>query len=181
MANTTPTENKEIVRRFFDQVVNGRNVSALKDFLSPDAVARSREKTFEDIVQDVRSSAPDPQTSERLLPKAAAARGGRPELDAWVDATTHILEAFPDLRVRIELMVAEGNTVVVRWTARPTQRGEFLGTPATGREVPMTVVDIITIENGKITAITSHPDSAGVLYALGHIPDTPITRALAHT
>ncbi|MBV9452339.1 MAG: ester cyclase [Streptosporangiaceae bacterium] len=181
MANTTPAENKEIVRRFFDQVVNERNVSALQDFLSPDAVARSGEKTFDDIVQEVRSAAPDPGTGERLLPKAAAERGGRPELAAWVDATMHILEAFPDLRVNIELMVAEGDTVVVRWTARPTQRGEFLGTPATGREVPMTVVDILTIENGKIASVTSQPDGAGVLHALGQLPDTPITRALART
>lgn len=60
--------------------------------------------------------------------------------------TTHGLEqykqllamyfaAFPDLHITIEDMIAEGDRVVLRLTARGTHRGPFMGIPPTGKQV----------------------------------------------
>ncbi len=37
---------------------------------------------------------------------------------------------FPDLRVTVDDMIAEGDKVVTRWTGIGTHQGEFLGLPA---------------------------------------------------
>jgi predicted ester cyclase len=41
------------------------------------------------------------------------------------------LPAFPDLRIAVEGTVAEGDEVVVRWSATGTHLGDGLGFPAT--------------------------------------------------
>jgi predicted ester cyclase len=43
--------------------------------------------------------------------------------------------AFPDYHVTIEDLIAEGDKVVVRYTARGTHRGVFLGTAPTGKAI----------------------------------------------
>ena len=45
------------------------------------------------------------------------------------------IRAFPDARFALEDQIAEGDTVVSRWTARGTHRGEFLGIAPSGEEV----------------------------------------------
>ena len=49
------------------------------------------------------------------------------------------MEAFPDLEFQIDDMVAEGDLVATRMTARATQKREFMGLPATGRQIACTV------------------------------------------
>jgi predicted ester cyclase len=46
-------------------------------------------------------------------------------------------DAFPDGREEIRDLVAEGNTVMARWNFRATHQGEFMGVPATGKEIEM--------------------------------------------
>src|SRR5688500_10100679 len=41
--------------------------------------------------------------------------------------------AFPDFSFNIEDMIAEGDRVAARVTAQGTQRGEFMGVPASGK------------------------------------------------
>lgn len=46
-----------------------------------------------------------------------------------------LLDAFPELRLTVEDMLAQGNDVVVRWRASATHGGGGLGIPATHRPV----------------------------------------------
>ena len=46
--------------------------------------------------------------------------------------------AFEHLNVTVEDMVAEGNKVVARFTARGTHKGQFMGLPPTGKPITMT-------------------------------------------
>jgi len=57
---------------------------------------------------------------------------------------------FPDIRVSIEDMVAEGEKVVVRTTWRGTHMRTYDGVPAAGRWVARTMIQIFRIVNGKI-------------------------------
>jgi len=59
--------------------------------------------------------------------------------------------AFPDLRRSIEDLVAEGDKVAVRFTVIGTHKGEFQGIAPTSKQVSFTVMDILTITDGKIT------------------------------
>jgi steroid delta-isomerase-like uncharacterized protein len=57
---------------------------------------------------------------------------------------------FPDLRVSIEDMIAEGDKVVVRTVWRGIHRGTYEGKAPTGRRVSRTMIQIFRIEDGKI-------------------------------
>lgn len=60
--------------------------------------------------------------------------------------------AFPDLHIIIDDLIVEGDKAVVRWSMPGTHGGMFRGTPPNGRPVRVTGIDILRIENGKITA-----------------------------
>ncbi|MGQ3215309.1 MAG: ester cyclase [Shinella sp.] len=58
--------------------------------------------------------------------------------------------AFPDFRIAVEDIVAEGNMIVVRSTISGTQTGPFAGLPASGKKLRIQAVDIHLVEGGKI-------------------------------
>jgi len=78
---------------------------------------------------------------------------GTPELtgvDAFSMPISSLLEAFPDLQVTPELVVADENYVMALATFTGTHEVEFLGIPPTGKEVTWSHVDINRIEDGKV-------------------------------
>lgn len=75
--------------------------------------------------------------------------------------------AFPDLSVTVDLVVAEGDFVAVRWTARGTNTGEGNGLPATGKRVEVSGVAIFRIVDGKIAEEWAAGDALGLLRQLG--------------
>ncbi len=58
--------------------------------------------------------------------------------------------AFPDICDTIEEMIAEGDTVVCRWTITGTHRGEYEGIAATGKPIKFTGITIVRLANGRI-------------------------------
>jgi steroid delta-isomerase-like uncharacterized protein len=75
--------------------------------------------------------------------------------------------AFPDLTMNVDLVVAEGDLVAVRWTARGTNTGEGNGIPATGRKVEVSGTAIFRFENGKIAEEWTAANTIGLLRQLG--------------
>lgn len=75
--------------------------------------------------------------------------------------------AFPDWRVVISTIIAEGEHVAVRWSGRVTHEGEFHGIPATGRQIDVSGINVYQIEGGKIAAEWEQMDSIGLLRQLG--------------
>jgi predicted ester cyclase len=68
-------------------------------------------------------------------------------------AKEHVLgvrATYPDLQVRIEQQIAEGDWVVTRITARGTHRGTWLGIKPTGKVVEITGVNIDKVVGGRI-------------------------------
>ena len=57
---------------------------------------------------------------------------------------------FPDLHETGEDIIAEGDKVVMRRTAKGTHQGELAGIPPTGRQVTMTMMVIFRFADGKI-------------------------------
>jgi len=83
--------------------------------------------------------------------------------------------AFPDGRLTIEDMIAEGDKVVTRYTWRGTHKGDYLGIPATGKEVACTSISISRIAEGKVAEEWEEFDALGFMVQLGAIP--PIEEA----
>jgi steroid delta-isomerase-like uncharacterized protein len=59
-------------------------------------------------------------------------------------------DAFPDREFKEEVIIAEGDLVMLHWTMTGTHRGQILGRPATGRKVKTSGTEIIRVKNGKI-------------------------------
>jgi steroid delta-isomerase-like uncharacterized protein len=98
--------------------------------------------------------------------------GGQPGKDkaAMRQFLMAVHAAFPDWKVHIEAIVAEGDTVAARWTGRVTHQGPFQGIPPTGREVSVSGINFYVIEEGKISREWEQMDSLGLLQQLGVIP-----------
>ncbi|MHA2302452.1 MAG: ester cyclase [Candidatus Thorarchaeota archaeon] len=100
------------------------------------------------------------------------APGGREirSLEMIKQIITGLLNAFPNLHMTIDYMVAEGDKVVarVRWTG--THKGEYLGTAPTGKQVTFTAITMYRIVGGKVVEIWEEGDSLGLRQQLGIIP-----------
>jgi steroid delta-isomerase-like uncharacterized protein len=78
--------------------------------------------------------------------------------------------AFPDIQFTIEDLIAEGDKIVTRYTARGTHRGDLQGIPPTGRQVTVTGIIISRFANGKFVEGWLDFDALGMLQQLGVIP-----------
>ncbi len=57
---------------------------------------------------------------------------------------------FPDLRVTIDDLIAEGDKVVIRTTWQGTHQGTYAGSAPTSRRVSRTMIQIFRLANGKL-------------------------------
>ena len=78
---------------------------------------------------------------------------------------------FPDVVSTIEDLIAEGDKVVARWRARATHQGEYMGIPATSKEVEFTGVSVYRIEAGKIAESWNVEDELGLMRQIGAVPE----------
>ncbi len=91
-------------------------------------------------------------------------------LEAYKQVLSVYVTAFPDLQFTIEDVIAEGDTVVVRYTTRGTHQGNFRGIPPTGKQVSGTGMFIDRLVNGKAVEQWINGDDLGLLQQLGVIP-----------
>ena len=91
-------------------------------------------------------------------------------LEAYKQVLSVYVTAFPDLQFTIEDMIAEGDTVVVRYTTRGTHQGNFRGIPHTGKQVSGTGMFMDRLVNGKAVEQWINGDDLGLLQQLGVIP-----------
>jgi steroid delta-isomerase-like uncharacterized protein len=68
----------------------------------------------------------------------------------FLKARAGLLDGFPDLQVTVEDVVAEGDNVVVRWSASGTHKGAGLGIPPSKRRVSFRGMSWIVFSNGRI-------------------------------
>jgi steroid delta-isomerase-like uncharacterized protein len=100
-----------------------------------------------------------------------AAIPGSQGRDAFPKVIGMLWKAMPDMKYRIEDLIAEGDRVVCRLTMTGTHTGplEFKNTPlpATGREVATEQLHIFRLANGKAVEHWLGRDDIGVFRQLG--------------
>jgi len=79
--------------------------------------------------------------------------------------------AFPDMRMEVEDLIAEGDKVVARIALTATQRGEFMGVPPSGRGVDVQVIDVLRIRDGQAIEHWGIIDGMALMQQLGAIPE----------
>jgi len=78
--------------------------------------------------------------------------------------------AFRDLHMTVEAMIAEGDKVIVQSMIRGLHQGDYLGVPATSREVAIAATDIFRIADGKLAEHWGIQDNVGWRSQLGVLP-----------
>jgi len=115
--------NKALVQRWFDEVWNKGRAEAIEEMFDEYGIAHG--------------------LSEDPANPITGPRDFRP-------FHTLFREAFPNMMIVVEDMIAEGDKVAARCSVRARHEGEFLGKSATDSPVEFTGITIVRIENGKI-------------------------------
>jgi predicted ester cyclase len=129
--------NKAVVRRFNQEVIEQGNVDSFNALMDVNFVNRS----------------------------APAGMDNGPQGMLWF--FNQILRpAIPDLNVTIHDQVAEGDMVTTRKTISGKQTGQLLGVPATGKAISIEVIDMVRVKDGKYAehwGITTLPELLATL------------------
>jgi predicted ester cyclase len=72
------------------------------------------------------------------------------KMDSFVSVGQTFLSAFPDVKVDLQQILAEGDLVVEQNKVSATHKGTFDGIKATNKKVYWTEIHIYRLENGKI-------------------------------
>jgi steroid delta-isomerase-like uncharacterized protein len=79
--------------------------------------------------------------------------------------------AFPDFRLTIDDLLAEGETVMARWSCRGTHKGDLSGIAPTGKQFNISGVSIARFANGKMVEGWVNWDALGLMQQLGVVPE----------
>jgi len=89
------------------------------------------------------------------------------------DAARGWRSAFPDLKMKVDRMLVDGEFVTVIWSGEGTNTGEGNGLPATGKKLKGRGITIWRISGGKIREEWSEFDQLQILQQLGLMPLPP--------
>jgi steroid delta-isomerase-like uncharacterized protein len=112
--------NKEVVRRYVEELWNGQRFELIDQVLTPDVVAHAVDGSVELGNQRFR----------QVIPR--------------------IRQAFPDLQLTIEEVVAEGDRVALRLRASGTHKGTLFGIEPSGRHLDQPEWFFFRLAGGKI-------------------------------
>jgi steroid delta-isomerase-like uncharacterized protein len=130
-------ENKDLARRITEELWNGGDLDRAEELIAEDFVDHGSH---------------------------AGQRGGR---DGYLARLREVRDAFPDMRVVDEQLVAEGDIVVSRWEARGRHEGEWMGIAPTELEVTVRGINVWRFEAGKAAERWNSYDALGLLRQLG--------------
>lgn len=119
-------ENKAVVRRLVDEVLNGGRLEVIDELYAPELAPAARR---------------------------------------WI---APFRDSFPDVHMEVVELIAEGDTVVGRFTCSATHLGPWLGHAPTGRRFErVDEVSIFRFRDGRIVQVWSLEDTLGRLRQLG--------------
>ncbi|TLV00395.1 ester cyclase [Dyadobacter luticola] len=133
----TPEENKKFMSNFVEEVINKKNINAVDELAA------------EDFLEHL----PFP--------------GQGPGREGLKFAINSMLTGFPDMHWTVDEQVAEGDTVVTRFSWTGTHDGDFMGIPPTNKKVETWGVVIDVVRDGLFAESRIIMDTMGLLQQLG--------------
>jgi steroid delta-isomerase-like uncharacterized protein len=133
-------ENKAIVRHYLDEVWNKGNVSIIDEVMAP--------------------------TYARYM----NASGAYLDRERQKQRISGMRQAFSELALTLEDITAEGDKVTIRVTLQGTHTGNFMGVPATGKQVAIEAIDILRLVDSKVVEHWGVMDTFGLMQQLGVVP-----------
>ncbi|HEY5997882.1 MAG TPA: ester cyclase [bacterium] len=132
-------DEKAIVRRFYEEVVNTGDVSKIPELVSEE---------YTEVMDGKRYPV---------------------GLQGAVSHALGVRQCYGDLHLTIDRQISEGEWVATCITARGTHKGEWIGIAPTGRQVAFTGVNVDRVVNGKIVEHGGAANMLGPLLEIGAI------------
>jgi len=132
--------NKTLYRDFIQQVFNEGRLDSLDRFLAPDYVIR-----------DAPSGTPTGADGVRQI-------------------VTMFRDAFPDLEITLDDVIAEGDLVASSSILRGTHKGAIFGIPPTGKSVSAPGLTMVRIIDGRLVESRVKNDTTALMIQLGPGP-----------
>jgi steroid delta-isomerase-like uncharacterized protein len=136
------TGNKRIVCRMYDELWNERRLDVADEIIAEDAT--------------------NYDTGFVPMPFGPAEMKGTIRM---------VTAAFPDNHHKVEEVIAEGETVVLRCTLTGKHEGVFMGIPPAGKPIEVSEVHVYRLRDGKIVEHRVGRDDLGAMLQLGVIAD----------
>ena len=133
MSDNIATANKQLVRRFYQEVYGDWNMTMVPEVVSPRFTSHDWPE----------GSPTGPQGFELFY--------------------SAIRTALPDARYEVDDLIAEGDKVVVRWRLLGTHQGDFRGIAPSGQKIELKGIAIYRVDNGKLMERWVVTDLYGVL------------------
>jgi steroid delta-isomerase-like uncharacterized protein len=128
-------------KRFYEEVMNGRNLDAVDELVGEDFVDHEE------------------------MPGISNDRAGLKQF------LQMMFTAFPEGEVTMEDVAVEGDKVWTRGHIKGKHDGELMGIPPTGKSVEFESIDIVRVKDGKAVEHWGITDMAGLMMQLGVLPD----------
>jgi steroid delta-isomerase-like uncharacterized protein len=141
--------NKSLSRRWFEEVWNQGRTRAIDELLAPDCVAHG----LGEEGQPLRG----PEHFRRFYDQFRS--------------------AFPDVRILVQEVLAEGDWTAVRFAAQATHTGPGIGVAPTGRPINVTGMSMMRWANGQIAEAYNEFDAAALLRQITQTPPAAKLRA----
>ena len=138
-------DNKAMHRRVYEEIWNQKNPALIDEVIS------------DDYIYHLPASVPvnDPRGPE-----------------GYKDIFHLFINAFPDVNLHIEDMIAEGDLVTVRSTCSGTHRGDYMGSAPTGKQFSVMEMAIVRYKDGKIVEEWGGLERLDLIQQLGISPPT---------
>ena len=134
-------QHKAIVRRLYEQVFHHQgDLSVIDEFIAADFVDHS------------------------------GPPGLPPGREGFKQLALMWRHAFPDIRLTIDSILAQGDQVVVAWTGSGTHLGELMGIAPTGISGSTTGITFNRLSGGQVVERWGNSDDLGLMRLLGAIP-----------
>lgn len=93
-----------------------------------------------------------------------------PDREGIIQEALLVRKAFPDLRCTVDEVLVEGDTLVLRWTMRGTQDGDYFGVSPSHKQVTYSGLTLTRIVEDKITEAWNFFNTLRLFQELGAIP-----------
>lgn len=140
-SSNTIEQNKTTARRWSEELWSRGNLAVADEIIAPEYVRHDSGDPF---------PARGPEDVKRIV--------------------TMLRTMFPDFRIEIDAIVAEGDLVVSRYTATATDTVGYMGMPPTGKAIRTTAMQMFRFRDGRIVESWAVRDDLGTLRQLGHLP-----------
>jgi steroid delta-isomerase-like uncharacterized protein len=134
-------ENKAIVRRLMEEVWTKGNLSLVDQLISANY-------THHDT--STPDFGPGPEGEKKRV--------------------TLYRSAFPDLQFTVEDVIAEGDTVSIRWSSQGTHKGPLSGIAPSGKKASISGMTLARLADGKVVESWVNWDAMGLLQQLDVVP-----------